>query len=235
MTLSSAILAHLLFAYTLLIEPILGVRQYQKLKQLIQIDPYARQRFYRRILIIEWTWAVIIMLILLSVPSPMRAIGLVIPQFNSLNKGFLFGVTLGLLVSTLALAVLVWKSPALAQRLRKMLESVAALLPATQGERYTFAFVALTAGICEELLFRGFLLFYLAYFFPALPQWGAILISSAIFGLAHAYQGWKGVLGTGLIGLVLAFVYVLTGSLLPSMLLHALIDLRILVLWQPTT
>jgi membrane protease YdiL (CAAX protease family) len=114
-----------------------------------------------------------------------------------------------------------------------MLESAAALLPATSSEHRTWVAVALTAGICKEQVFRGFLLFYLAHFFPSLPQWGAIGVSSAIFGLAHAYQGWKGVLGTGLLSLGLAFVYVGTGSLLPSMVLHALIDLRMLVLWRP--
>ncbi len=221
---SSLILAHLLFAYTVLIESVLGVRQYQKLQHRVQIDPEARQRFYRRILLIEWAWVAVIGLILLPLPSPLPAIGLVIPQFNGPHQGFVFGAALGLLASTLVLAVLIWKSPPLRRRLRQMLDSPAALLPATSSERRTWVAVALTAGICEELLFRGFLLFYFAHFFPALPQWGAIGISSATFGVAHAYQGGKGVLRTGLLGLVLAFVYVATGSLLPSMALHTLID-----------
>ncbi|MCL4424669.1 MAG: CPBP family intramembrane metalloprotease [Actinobacteria bacterium] len=230
-------LAHLLFAYSVLFEPVLGVRQYRKLQQSLQTDSHARQRFYRRILLMEWAWVVVIGVILLPIPSPLQAIGLVVPQFNDPDQEFILVLVLagalGVLIPILGLLVLARKSPPLARRLRRMLESAAALLPATRSERRTWVAVALTAGIGEELLFRGFLLFYLAHFFPALSQWGAIGISSAIFGLAHAYQGWRGVLGTGLLGLGLAFLYVFTGSLLPSMLLHALTDLRILVLWRP--
>ncbi len=239
MILSSLILAHLLFAYTVLIEPLLGVRQYRELRQRLRTDPDARQRFYRRILLIEWAWVAVIGLILPLAPSPLQAIGLVIPQFNGPEQEFMLVLVLagalGLLVPILGLLVLSRKSPHLARRLQhKLLESGAALLPATSSERRTWVAVALTAGICEELLFRGFLLLYLAHFFSALPRWGAMVISAAVFGLAHAYQGWKGVVGTGLLGLGLAFVYVVTGSLLPSMALHALVDLRILVLWRPT-
>ncbi len=45
-----------------------------------------------------------------------------------------------------------------------------------------------------------------------------VLLSSAIFGLLHSYQGMNGILRTALIGLVLAVPFLLTGSILPSMM-----------------
>lgn len=231
------LLAHLLFAYAALIEPILGVWQYQDLQQHLQTDQDARRRFYRRILLVEWAWVAVIGFILLPTPSPLQAIGLVTPQFNAWSQGDIFGFVLGLLIPILVVIVLVRKSPHFARRYRQMLlEPAAALLPATSSERRAWVAVALTAGICEELLFRGFLFFYLTQVFPtALPVSGVILISSAIFGLAHIYQGWKGVFGAGMGGLGLAFIYVFTGSLWPSMALHALIDLRVLILRRSST
>jgi len=58
----------------------------------------------------------------------------------------------------------------------------------------------------------------------------ALVLSTILFGFAHIYQGWKGVLGTGLVGGVLAYLYLSTGSLLLPIVLHILIDARIVFL-----
>jgi membrane protease YdiL (CAAX protease family) len=90
------------------------------------------------------------------------------------------------------------------------------------GELAVFVPVAITAGVWEELLYRGFLIWFLA---PTTGLAGAVLISSAIFGLGHAYQGWRGVLTTALVGLIFAVLYVASGSLWWLMLAHAIVDI----------
>ena len=65
------------------------------------------------------------------------------------------------------------------------------------------------------------MLWYLGHF---MPLWAAVILSSISFGLAHAYQGAANVPRSALIGIVFALVYVLTGSLLIPILLHALAD-----------
>jgi membrane protease YdiL (CAAX protease family) len=52
-----------------------------------------------------------------------------------------------------------------------------------------------------------------------------VLLAAAIFGLGHAYQGPKGILKTGLVGLVLGGLFALTGSLWAPMLVHVVMDL----------
>jgi len=54
-----------------------------------------------------------------------------------------------------------------------------------------------------------------------------VAVSSIVFGMAHLYQGLKGVLGTGLFGLAMALLYAWSGSLLLPIILHALLDLLI--------
>jgi membrane protease YdiL (CAAX protease family) len=96
------------------------------------------------------------------------------------------------------------------------------LLPRTPGERRGFAAVSITAGICEELLFRGFLMWYFA-------GWGivaAVVVSSLLFGFAHIYQGIQSVPRTGILGLVLCLIVVAAGSLWPAIIIHAAIDLN---------
>ena len=51
-------------------------------------------------------------------------------------------------------------------------------------------------------------------------------LSSILFGLLHSYQGWKGGLRSGVIGLILALLYVLTGSLWIPIILHIVIDIN---------
>jgi membrane protease YdiL (CAAX protease family) len=99
--------------------------------------------------------------------------------------------------------------------------SLEALLPRTRGEARLFYLVSLTAGTCEEVLYRGFLFWYLARFVDTLS---AAAIASVVFGVAHAYQGPKGMLRTGLAGAVAMTLYLLTGSLVASMVLHTTVD-----------
>ena len=83
----------------------------------------------------------------------------------------------------------------------------------------------------EEVLYRGLVTLWVAQTVPSLGAGGALLVSSAGFGLAHAYQGALGVVLTGVAGYALGATYLATGSLLAPMVLHALLDLRVLLLW----
>ena len=79
-----------------------------------------------------------------------------------------------------------------------------------------------TVGICEEILYRGFLLWYLMCWLSEAP---AILAAAMIFGLAHLYQGWGGVIRSGILGAVFCLGYLLIGSLWALMALHAVMDI----------
>lgn len=99
---------------------------------------------------------------------------------------------------------------------------IAAVLPHTRPEMYWFGGVSLTAGFCEEFLFRGYLIWALS---PWLGWWGAAALSLLIFASGHAYQGWNGALRTGIVGAIFTLVVAIFGSLWPAIALHVLIDL----------
>jgi membrane protease YdiL (CAAX protease family) len=113
------------------------------------------------------------------------------------------------------------RDPALPPKVRKQLHNVEAILPRTAGDLRLFLAISITAGLCEEFLFRGF---WIGALSPVLRWWGAAAIGVPVFGLLHAYQGRKGVVRTALGGLVLTLVVALTRSLLPAMAIHAMID-----------
>lgn len=95
-------------------------------------------------------------------------------------------------------------------------------MPRTHEEHQAFSRLSVTAGICEEVLYRGILLASLE---PFVGPWVAALASSVLFGMGHAYQGVVGVAKTAGVGLVLAAITLLSGSLVPAILLHAVLDL----------
>lgn len=112
-----------------------------------------------------------------------------------------------------------------AERLLEIEESdfVRRIIPRTPFEKVLFVGVSLTAGLGEELAYR-------AYAIPMLgglvgSEWTAAVLTSGIFGFLHAYQGQLGVTRTALMGLVLATVFLWSGSVWPAILAHAIIDL----------
>jgi membrane protease YdiL (CAAX protease family) len=96
------------------------------------------------------------------------------------------------------------------------------LLPRTKKERGIFALLSLTAGSGEELAYRGYAIPALT---PLLGVGGAAVVSTAVFGVMHAYQGALGIVRTALMGGVLAWGFLASGSLWPAVLAHILIDL----------
>jgi uncharacterized protein len=109
-------------------------------------------------------------------------------------------------------------------------KSLAYFFPATLRERRWWALVSVTAGFCEEILFRGFLLHYLHVLPWTMNLTLALVISSLVFGWNHLYGGVGGVVGSALAGFLLGLLFLLSGNLLLPVALHALLDLRALVI-----
>ena len=107
-------------------------------------------------------------------------------------------------------------------KLRAQLGKLSIVLPHSSDELRWFVAVSLTAGFCEEFLFRGYLIWAFA---PLLGWWGAAALSLSVFAAAHAYQGKAGAIRSGLAGGVLTLLVALSGSLVPAIVLHALIDI----------
>lgn len=100
--------------------------------------------------------------------------------------------------------------------------TLAGLLPKSAAERLAFVGLSVTAGICEEVVFRGFLIPAIGTAVGSLVV--AAVIAAAVFGLVHAYQGFPGALRAATLGALLSVVLLATGSIVPAILAHAAID-----------
>ncbi len=182
----------------------------------------ARTLAYARTMLSWWLIAFAMGLIWVRMDRPAAALGLTIPGDARSWAGAFLCVLALTYVNAQWRVVRRMPSEKLA-RVRESFGRAAAVLPHTPGEYRLFLAVAITAGVCEELLFRG-------YFFAMTSQWltlaGATIVSAVVFGLGHAYQGTNGIVKTTIVGFVLGAVYIGTGSLVWPMILHALIDVQ---------
>ncbi len=208
----------------------MGVLAYRRLRA----GTMTRMRMYRMTLLQEWFLVGLAMAIFLADRVPLRNIGLGSGHYSALS-GTLGGLAAGLIFGvfvTMALSILSARRKIRTISMRQPIRigNFDFLLPSNRSEYWTFAWVAITAGICEEMLFRVLVIYVLQHQFPSL-SWGMIVaITALIFGMAHLYQGWIGIVGTGVLGAVFAMVYLTTGSILLPILIHMLLNMRGLVL-----
>jgi len=239
----SFLLMQLLAAYTVLVEPIARTNFYRMFKKRLNIDTTARLLYYRTQVLWELSWVVVIIIILIPIKQPLVWLGLTLPE--TIGWIILLALVLGIGLSI----VLLRRNPGAMTRMKHSLEANSILLPAFRSERKWFAAVAITSGICEELLYRGFLIRYILTTFPGLGYAITAILSGVIYGLSHAYQGRRGILQSTINGFSLAILFFLSGNLLPAMVsnqpvvvfgslippmvFHILTELRTLWLWQP--
>jgi membrane protease YdiL (CAAX protease family) len=181
--------------------------------------PGARARVYRNLLIAEWTITLYVIALWAARGRPWASLmlGPVAPVRLGLGLAFALTVVSLLLVQQRA----IFSRPKRVKRLREKLAFGDPLLPHTVSERRRFRLVAMTAGICEEIVFRGFLMWYIgAWTGPAL----AVVLSSAIFGFGHIYLGLSQVPRTAVVGLIFALLALASGSLWPAIVIHAAVD-----------
>ncbi len=96
------------------------------------------------------------------------------------------------------------------------------ILPQSTMELLPYLALAITAGLCEEFLYRGFAMAVLIH--VGLQAWAVVLISSVLFGLAHSYQGRGGVMMTLIIGTILGSSRIAYDCLVPAIFWHSAVD-----------
>jgi membrane protease YdiL (CAAX protease family) len=96
------------------------------------------------------------------------------------------------------------------------------ILPQSTVELLPYLALAITAGLCEEFLYRGFAMAVLVHL--GLQAWAVVLLSSILFGVAHSYQGRGGIVMTLLIGLILGTSRFAYDSLVPAIFWHSAVD-----------
>ena len=102
-------------------------------------------------------------------------------------------------------------------------KALAQLAPQNAFELLLWVILSISAGICEELTFRGYLLQQFTSIKGKL--WIGVLASSLLFGVAHGYEGASGMIAITIYGALFCMLAIKRDSLRPGMMAHAWQDI----------
>ena len=214
---------HLLFVVLSVLGPVWGATVgYRRLIRADACDlPRVRGSVYRTAIAMQWTLTAVAIALWLWTGRAWSLLG-VVPHPTWGLGGTALGAAIVIVFVIRQRREAIADDDAL-EEVSERMRHVEPMLPRTPAEMRTFVKLAFTAGICEELLYRGFMIFYVSRF---TNLFAAAAIVSLIFGIGHLYQGRRGVVLTAFAGAFFAAVYLVSGSLFIAMLLHVLMDLH---------
>ena len=214
------LLDHLFVAAAVGVYPLLSaLRIGEGLKYLREGGEAARVRAYRENVMVWLAFSAILLAIWLHFERDLSLIGVRWPEPGTWLLGS--AAALGYI------GFMAWTLRNLARAedpeaaLHAQLGELMTFLPKTRREEGWFYALSGNAGLTEELIFRGYLIWYLGHMLDGL--WVAVA-ATVLFTWAHAYQGIKLLPGIAMTSAVLVGIYIYTQSLLLPILLHAIVD-----------
>lgn len=207
-----------LIGLMLLSLPVLDLRHERR-----KAEPGARLVMYRETMVFLWGMAILALAGWLLSGRPLADIGWapVAEGWRGLAAWGAAGLILAYCLWQLAEIV---RSPRSRRSARKQIDQIQMedMRPTTKAEAWHFQAVSVTAGVTEEIIFRGVMI---AAFALVMPLWAAAALSLIAFTLAHAYQGPAGLLRVAPTGALLTAIVLLGGSLWPAILAHMVVDM----------
>lgn len=180
-----------------------------------------RSQLYRNTSIGHWTLFLMCMALWAGEARPWTALGFAM----QLDLRF----ALAAILTVLGIAVLLMQSRQVKAATQEQINGIkerfgrlSIIMPRNGNELARFYGLSITAGIVEEILWRGFLIWYLGQF---MPLWAAAVVSTLGFAMAHAYQGLSHLPQITAVGAAFAGLYLLAGSIWLPIILHAAVDI----------
>ena len=210
----------LIFFVLAVIVPWRGWTRMQRLRSLPQISSRERVGLYLTAMAAQWIITAVVAWRAFARGFGRGTLGI---QAQSLPEVLVIGI-----VGAALIGVAHWFNLRRVGRMtnpaaNRIKELAAKIFPRSASETLIFCGLAVTAGICEEFLYRGFA--FAAFRQAHFPVWAILPFSSVLFGLAHAYQGRAGMLGTLILGTIFGCVRILYDSLVPVVFWHIAIDI----------
>lgn len=208
---------HILFSLIAFVLPVLLIWRQQPAQMRIPQDSTLKIKIYWLNCMVLWVGALVVVALWYFSGRSFVEMGIRLPDPASFPHWMLLiaGFTLFYLVDV----VMSWNSDDL--------HPAADILPANWREFAHFgSVVSLTAGICEEIVFRGFIVTYLLVFTEGMEYATqiTIVVSAFVFGIVHAYQGGLALIKITLLSMLFAWIFILTKSLILLIVLHFAID-----------
>jgi membrane protease YdiL (CAAX protease family) len=210
----------LIFLVLAIVVPWRGMIRVRMLLALPQLSSSERISLYGSTIAFQWLGTALVVWRSLAHGFGPAALGL-LPARPM--RGVVLGVAMAAALAALQIASLRQMARVPVERRGQLHQIAAKLMPQELTEALVFAALVGTVSLCEEVIYRGFA-------FAAFQELAggsaafAIVGSSALFAMGHAYQGRRGAVSTFVLGLLLAWSRSWSDSLLPPILAHLAVD-----------
>ncbi len=177
----------------------------------------SRPSIYLRAILFEFVFLAIVVLgVRLRGGSLQTIFG---PRWRSLGQLL---TDLGLGISLLLVSTVVASILGAHQHGEALDPSISYLMPQTSTELLLWTALSITAGVCEEAIYRGYLQRQFATLTQSIPA--GIVLSAAAFGAAHAYQGLQRASVIAVSAILFGLLAHWRGTVRPGMIAHGLQD-----------
>ena len=216
---------HLLMFIMGIVMPALSVLSARQGLEGIEITPEFKKSIYRNNSLFLSTGTLIILLVWISSGRDYQQLGLR-PIPEDANPLWIYPLGAFILFYIFDLLHTAFSSKERSETIERW-KRLMPFMPSTWREFYWFIGVSITAGVCEEIMFRGYIMNYILAACKgqtfAVPL--AILIPAVVFGISHAYQGGKAVVKVVLMAVLFGYVFIFTGSIIWLIIIHILVDI----------
>jgi len=218
-------LDHILFIVVGILIPILSLLSSSKNMAIedeeVKMDLPPKKHLYYSNGLMLWIGAILVITSWNITAKPWSHLGINWPEFSTLS--------IYLIIALLAIYIIDTAVSTYQYQKGKKIddEDMLSIMPQNWTEYSHFIFLAVSAGICEEIVFRGFLINYMSEVLPsnAYNLIMSIIIPGMIFSISHFYQRFLNVFKIFSLSILFGAIFVLTKSLLIVAILHALVDL----------
>ena len=212
MNISTIILAVLIG----IIYPIYIVFTHKKVNDSINNDSKFRLIDYKQTILIFWSLTLLILCNFFAYKQP---------DLNFNPKLSL--ISTGLIILTVGFAYFQYRtskiSPSDTNAVKEKLKDIYHYLPKTRNELKWFSFLSVSAGFCEEIIFRLFLFEILKMNSNLII---AFTVTNLIFAITHIGSGKNNLISSFILGLLFSVIYYFTENIWIAILLHIAIDIN---------
>jgi hypothetical protein len=199
-----------------IIYPTYFLLTYKKTNNSIQQDDKFRLLDYKQTIAIFWSLTILILINFFTTQSPKLNL---YPNFSLVSIVFL--------VLVLAFSIVQYKQSNITSAslpvIKDKMKDIYRYLPKTKKELNWFIILSISAGVCEEVIFRLFL-------FEFLKENAALLIAfilaNIIFAITHIGMGKQNIIASFILGFLFSVIYYFTENIWIAILLHIAIDIN---------
>ena len=207
---------HLVAILIGLIYPVYFLLTYKKTGKRIKNDSSYRLVDYKLTIFIFW---ILTLLVLVNMLIDKSLYLNFYPTFNTI------GIILAVLISVfIGIQIFTSKVSTIekAKSIEKKMQDVYHFLPKSKREFKWFNLLSISAGICEEIIFRLFLFSYLLEITNLIV---AFVLTNIVFAITHLVSGIKNIIGAFILGIIFTTIFYLTENIWLAIVLHIAIDI----------